>query len=93
MRADVARREVADHAHTRVVHGPHDAVGLGGAVQLEVGVDRSQAVGEAAAKLRVIVELAQGPDVELDTVQQRELVAELLLQRADLRGLRQQGLA
>ena len=70
--ADHAGREVADHAHGRVLHGGDDAAGLGGPVELEVVVHRGQAPVEAAAELEVVVQLPVGADVQLDPVQEGE---------------------
>ena len=91
--ADHARREVADHAHRRIVHRRHDALGLRGAIELEVVVHRGEAPVEGAAELEVVVELAVGADVQLDAVEEAQRVAELRLQRADPRALLEERLA
>src|SRR6185436_11354509 len=55
--ANVAGCQVADHAHARVLHGAHDALGLCRPLELEVRVYRGQAEGKGSAKLGVVVEL------------------------------------
>src|SRR5580704_841927 len=89
---DHSRRQVADHSNGGVLHRGDDARGLSGSIELEVVMDRGEAPVEASAELGVVVELAVRADVQLDTVEQQQRIAELDLKRPEPRALLEQRL-
>ena len=90
----IMRAERCPIMRTRgILHRGHDALGLRGAVELEVVVDRGEAPSRTPCGTRGRSRARRRADVELDAVEQRERVAELGLHRADLRALLEQRLA